>query len=117
MRKEKTIQRWKSLPSNMPIAKHMQAIPYKSKGSSYGACGIRIDGSPEFIDAVLSNLKELISLESVRTRLELSRQEVDGSKLGKSFSKAVNHAEVCYIRCHQRGNEGAILKAYEMACS
>jgi len=90
----------------------MIPIPYKSSGSSYGACGIRIDGTPAFIDAVLSNLKDMIDGENQVTRLELSRQAVDGSKLGKAFYKAVPNAEVCYIRLHMRGHEGAMMQAF-----
>jgi hypothetical protein len=105
--KEHTLIQWNAAPPNQPILKEMIPIPYKSKGSSYGACGIRIDGTPEFIDAVLSNLKELIAGENGMTRLELSRQRVDGSKLGKEFHKKVHRAEVCYVRLHMRGDEAA----------
>jgi len=35
-----------------------------------------------------------------------------GSKLGKSFGLAGRNAECCYIRLHQRGDEGAMLQAY-----
>lgn len=103
--KESTMERWANNPANMPIIKHWTPIPYKSKGSSYGACGIRIDGNPEFIDAVLSRLKDLMDGENGITRLELSRQVVDGSKLGKEFYKKERGAEVLYLRLHMRGNE------------
>jgi len=105
--KEHTLTNWSAAAPCQPILKHFTPIPYKAKGSSYGACGIRIDGSPAFIDAVLSNLKELIAGENSVTRLELSRQKVDGSKLGKEFNKAVHEAEVCYVRLHMRGDEAA----------
>jgi hypothetical protein len=62
--KEDTLNQWANLTANLPILPVMDAIPYKSKGSSYGACGIRIDGSPEFIDAVLSRLKDLVDGEN-----------------------------------------------------
>ncbi len=109
--KETTLKAWKNGQPRQPMIKHMIPIPYKSKGSSYGACGIRIDGSPEFVDAVLSNLQELIAGENAVTRLELSRQKVDGSKLGKNFGKKVIGAEVCYIRLHMRGSEAAGINA------
>jgi hypothetical protein len=91
----------------------MRAIPYKAKGSKYGACGVRIDGSPEFIDAVLSHLKPMIRGEGINTRLELGRTQVDGSNLGKSFG--YSQGEVCYIRLHERGDEGKMLQAYMSA--
>ena len=105
MGKKETLQHWESMEADQPILKHMTPIPYKATGSSYGSCGIRIDGNPAFIDAVLSRLKDLIDGENAVTRLELSRQQVDGSKLGKKFDKAELNAEVCYIRLHQRGGQ------------
>ena len=94
-------------PGKDPL-KHMTPLPYKAKGSTYGACGIRIDGNPQFVDAVLSNLQTLIDGENNVTRLGLSRNPVSGKGLNKSFDNQANNAEVCYIRLHMRGNEGSI---------
>lgn len=99
---------WRSMPANQPILPHMQAIPYKTTGSRYGACGIRIDGNPAFIDAVLSRLQDLIDGENHLTRLELARHAVDGTGLDKSFANADKGAEVVYVRLHERGREGSI---------
>jgi len=108
MKKADCLIAWKSLPDNMPIMKHFEAIPYKAKGSTYGACGVRIDGNPAFIDAVLSRLKDLIDGENHVTRLTLARNVVDGAGIGKVLDNTAKDAECCYIRSHQRGNEGAI---------
>ena len=97
------------MPPNQAILPHFRPIPYKAEGSRYGACGIRIDGTPAFIDAVLSHLQEVLDGENQITRLELSRAKVDGAKLGKAFHNAEDDAEVCYIRVHMRGREGAIM--------
>lgn len=106
--KSSALAAWRALPENRPILPHMQAIPYKATGSRYGACGIRIDGNPAFIDAVLSRMKDLIDGENQVTRLELARHTVDGSGLDKSFTNADRGAEVVYIRLHERGREGQI---------
>ena len=110
MTKAETLHRWQGLPDNLPMLGHFRPIPYKSEGSSYGACGVRIDGSPEFVDAVLSHLKSLIDAENQVTRLELARSTVKpcNPMSGKAYHKAAPGAEVCYIRCHQRGSEGVI---------
>ena len=105
--KAQVLQQWKQLKDNLPILPHMEVIPYKAKGSKYGACGIRIDGNSAFIEAVLSRIKDVIDGENAVTRLELSRIAVDGSKLGKSFDNATSESEVCYIRLHQRGGEAS----------
>jgi len=109
MKKATALKRWKAIQEGLPILPHMEAIPYKTKGSTYGACGIRIDGNPEFIDAVMSRLKDLIDGENHITRLNLARNEVK-TKLEisgnvKHFDNTAENAEVCYIRLHERGHE------------
>ena len=111
MEKAEAMATWRALEPNQPILPKMIPIPYKATGSSYGACGIRIDGTPAFVDAVLSRLQDILDGENIVTRLELARSVVDGSKLGKSFDKAGAGAEVCYIRLHVRGHEGAMVQA------
>ena len=99
--KTDSILAWRKLAASQDPLPVMKPIPYQVRGSRYGTCGIRIDGSPEFIDAVLSNLKSLLDGENNTTRLELSR-----SKVHKGFKKlplADENAECCYVRLHQRG--------------
>lgn len=109
--KAEQLVHWRNLEPNQNPLPHMWPIPYKTRGSRYGACGIRIDGTPDFIDAVLSNLKPLLDGEGITTRLELARHVVDGSGIGKVLDNAVPQAEVCYIRLHKRGHEGAMYQA------
>ena len=113
MNKEKALEHWAKLPVNVNPLQYMEAIPYKTTGSRYGTCGIRIDGTPEFIDAVLGKLKDLIPGEGVNTRLELARNEVKPVTIQgetKAFDNSCDNAEVCYIRLHERGSEGAMLQ-------
>ena len=111
MKKKDALKHWEALEAGQAIMPHFNAIPYKASGSSYGACGIRIDGNPAFIDSVLSRIKDLLAGENGCTRLGLSRNPVDGSKLGKAFHNAETQAEVCYIRLHERGREAQIMNA------
>ena len=108
--KAESMRRWEAIePSQNPL-EVMNPIPYKAEGSRYGACGIRIDGTPEFIDAVLSNLKELLEGEGADTRLELARNEVKPTEIQgkvKTYSNAEEQAECCYIRLHERGRKAA----------
>jgi hypothetical protein len=106
MKKEEALFLWKSLPANLPILPHFTPIPYKAAGSKYGACGIRIDGNPEFIQAVMSRLKDLIPGENHVTRLGLAWNRVDGSGIGKQLDNTDRAAECCYVRLHMRGNDG-----------
>jgi hypothetical protein len=112
MKKEATLKQWQAMQDNQPMLKHMMPVPYKAKGSTYGACGIRIDGTPAFVDAVLSHLKELIDGENHVTRLALARNTVDGSGINKELPNAETGAECCYIRLHVRGSQGAMASAF-----
>lgn len=111
MRKSEAMARWRGLPDGLDPLPHMQPIPYKCAGSKYGCAGIRIDGPPEFVDAVLSNLKTLLAGENVATRLELSRRPVTQRTGYNAGQNANTGAECCYIRLHIRGGEGAMLQA------
>ena len=106
------LAQWKAMPERQDPFPHMNPIPYKTRGSRYGACGIRIDGTPAFIDAVLSNLKSIIQGENCSTRLELARHKVDGSGIKKELPNAEADAECCYIRLHERGHEGKIYQMF-----
>lgn len=113
MKKEETLKRWKSLEAGQDPLPKMAPIPYKTSGSRYGCCGIRIDGSPEFVDAVLSNLKSLLDGENCVTRLELSRSKVKRQAGYKAGQNADSDAEVCYVRLHERGREGAMVSGFD----
>lgn len=112
--KETALNHWRTLPDNANPLRVMIPVPYKREGSKYGECGIRIDGTPEFIDAVLGRLKAIIDGENCITRLELARRPVDGRLEigGKSKEFAAGYggnAEVCYVRLCERGGEAVAL--------
>jgi hypothetical protein len=109
--KAEQLEHWRGLEAGADPMPHMRVIPYKTEGSRYGACGVRIDGNPAFIDAVLSNLKALLAGENGVTRLELARHTVDGSGIGKALHNADTGAEVVYIRLHERGGEAQRMHA------
>jgi len=94
MTKKETLEHWKQLEPGQPIMEHMRPLAYKSTGSTYGACGIRIDGNPAFIDAVLSRLQDMMEGENGITRLGLARNTVDGKGLDKDFHNKEQGAEM-----------------------
>ena len=112
MTKKETLAHWLTLEAGQEITPHFTPIAYKATGSTYGACGIRIDGNPAFIDAVLSRLQDLIAGENPETRLGLARNTVDGKGLDKEFLNKETGAEVCYIRLHERGSEAKMVNGY-----
>lgn len=116
MKKAEALEHWARLEPGQPIVPHFK--PISGEGRTYGACGIRIDGTPEFVDAVLSRLKDVICLENSVSRLVLNRTEVVPYQ-DKELPNAENGAEVCYIRMAMRGPEAmmanGISRAYKEA--
>lgn len=108
MKKEQMLVHWKELPDNAPILPHFTPLE-KPKGSTFGACGIRIDGNPAFVDAVLSRIKDVLAGENHVTRLACSYN--DAITGFKEAPNAEPYAVVCYVRLHMRGHEGAIASA------
>lgn len=109
MEKKEALRRWQNLVPDQPIIPHFTPIAADARGSTFGACGIRISGNPEFIDAVLSRLKDLLSCEAGSTRLSLSRQPVKtvaittgDSVVEKQWKNADTDAETCYIQVRER---------------
>jgi hypothetical protein len=108
-KKAETLAAWHALSEGSgDLLATMPVIPYKAAGRKYGAGGVRVDGPPEFVDAVLARLKDLLDGENHVTRLELARTEVVPSE---KFCNTAKKAEVCYIRLHQRGGEGVVASA------
>lgn len=109
MEKKEALRRWQNLMPDQPILPHFTPIAADARGSTFGACGIRISGNPEFVDAVLSRLKDLLAAEAGSTRLTLSRQPVKpvqinsgDSVVDKKWNNADTDAETCYIQIRER---------------
>jgi hypothetical protein len=101
-KKSDALTHWAALPKDAPLRPH--AIAYKSRGSTYGHDGVRVEGSRDFIDAVLGRLSDLLDMESDDTRISISYQTVE-PRPGKDH----NGGEyVCYLKFHERGPEARI---------
>lgn len=120
MEKRIALQRWHDLQENQPILPHFTPIAADAHGSTFGACGIRISGNPQFIDAVLSRLKDLLAAEAGATRLTLSRQSVKPvairngeAETVKQWANADTDAETCYVQIRERTAKTRQRKAQE----
>ena len=110
MKKDEALERWSNLEPNQDPFAVMTPIPYKSKGSTYGADGIRLCGSREFIEACLSNLMPILQGENNDTRLQLTWNEVKPTEIKgevKNFSNAGENAMVCYVQLRERGSKSS----------
>jgi hypothetical protein len=105
MKKAEVLAHWAKLPPNQPV--RPEPVPYKHKGSTYDECGIRITGTPEFIDSVLSRFKDLLGYESTETRLQVVYQETKDRKTGQPTGSYSAYVQVC-----ERGPEAKMMGAF-----
>ena len=96
MKKAQFLKHWSELEPNQPL--QMRPIPYKHKGSTYAQDGLRITGSKENIDSVLSCLKPLLTAENGRTRLQVSYQQTTDRDTGQKIN-----SYNCYLQISERG--------------
>lgn len=99
--KSQIMDYWKTLRGNQMIP--MKPIKYKHKGSTYGEDGIRITGSPNFIQAVLGKLRELLRYEGPDTKLAVVyRQTMSKKRLTAGLNPS---SFVFYIQAKERGKK------------
>ena len=104
LRKEEFLRHWRALT---PVARIEQSpIPYKHSGSTYGEDSVRLTGSPEFVDAVLSRIQDLLDGENGETRLGVNYGEIEPRE-DKNPPPAGTVA--CYIQRHWRGDDARIM--------
>lgn len=104
MRKVEILAHWKFLPRQQKLAP--RPVPYHHQGSTYAEDGIRITGSQEFIDAVLSRLTDLLAFENGRTLLQVSYQEATDKESGRPLG-----SWSCYVMVHERGAQACATDA------
>ena len=99
--KAQVVDHWQKLRPQQPFGQ-IRAIPREHKGPTYGFDGMRITGSPQFIDSVISRLKDLLNLESEETRLALIyRQQVNNKT-----EQPVPDSYVFYLQIKDRRSVG-----------
>lgn len=109
IRKAEMLTHWASLKPQQPI--EPAVVPYKHSGSTYSQDGIRITGSREFIDSVLSRLQDLLQYENGETRLHVAYAE----STDKSDRTCPLGSYSCYIQVHERGQDAKACNAFVAA--
>jgi hypothetical protein len=99
------LRHWSGLKRKRPL--RPRPVPYRHSGSTFDQDGIRITGSREFIDAVLSRLTELLPFENAGTRLQVNYQQAKDRATGAPLD-----SWTCYIQVHQRGDEARMVNAF-----
>jgi hypothetical protein len=101
--KDEILQFWTALPPTMPIQPY-KIVPTDYKGSTYQYDGIRITGTQQFINSVVSRMKDLINYDQGQTKLHLLyRQQVD-----KDTKQPVPNSFVFYVQARERKKENEL---------
>lgn len=98
MKKAQFLEHWNQIKANQNIK--INSEPYKHQGSTYAEDGIRLTGSMEFIDSVLSRLKDLLERENGETRLQVAYKE-STDRHTQELIDSYN----CYVQVHERGGQ------------
>ena len=106
MRKAETLQHWRGIEPGQPVK--ASPVPYKHTGTTYAQDGIRICGSREFIDSVLSNIKTLLDAENNQTRLGIVYKASTDRETGEELG---GESWNCYVQVHERGREAQMVNA------
>lgn len=108
LKKREFLEYWANLHPGKPITP--RPVPYKHTGSTYMEDGIRITGTRQFVDQVLSRLQELLEYEAEETRLQVNYQQSTNRETGQPVD-----AWNCYIQVHERGGEAKMANLFVKA--
>jgi len=76
-KKPEILTYWNSLPPSMPV-QPINVAPADYHGSTYMYDGIRVTGSRQFIDSIVSKLKDVLKYDEGNTKLMLRYyQQID----------------------------------------
>lgn len=104
MKKKEILEHWRGMKKRRKM--QPRVVPYKHRGSTFDQDGIRITGTREFIDGVLSRLTELLEYENTETRLQVSYQQAKDKDSGRLLD-----SWTCYVQVHERGDEAKMVNA------
>jgi hypothetical protein len=100
--KEDFIALWENIQPNQVI--NPDPIAYKHEGSTIDEDGIRICGTIEFIQSVISNLTQMLRFDGRETRLSIACSQITDRYTGKVIKGKYR----CSIQVHERGRYAVI---------
>lgn len=92
-KKADVLSHWKNLTPNMPIK--MMAVPETHKGTRFRSDGFRVTGSPEFINSILSRVKDMADFESGDNRLDIEYRQIGANASGST--EAPDYVFYCHL--------------------
>jgi hypothetical protein len=94
------LQFWQSLRPNQPI--NITPVSKHHRGTKFRQDGLRITGSPDFINGVLSRLKDLLQYEhNPSTKIEIEYRQIEN----QSGELTSDQIYVCYIHVIEKKDD------------
>ena len=84
-KKAEVLDFWRKLQPNLPIK--MQPVSGDHKGTRFRSDGIRVTGSPEFINSVISRIKDMAEFEGPGVRLDVEYRQIEPSAIQNDQEK------------------------------
>jgi hypothetical protein len=95
--KKQILNFWSKLPENMPLVAD-KPIPSRYQGQTYSYDGMRITGTSQFINSIMSKIKDIVKFDDNNTKLNLIyRQQVD-----KNTDYPLPNSFVFYVQVRER---------------
>ncbi len=84
-KKAEVLDFWRKIQPNLPI--RMKPVDEGHKGTRFRSDGIRITGSPEFINSVMSRIKDVADFETPGYRLDVEYRQIEPTALQTTNDK------------------------------
>lgn len=73
-KKSDVMQSWNNLKPNLPL--NMQPVSEHNKGSRFRYDGIRVTGTAQFINGIMSRIKDMMQYENEVHRLDIEYRQI-----------------------------------------
>jgi hypothetical protein len=94
-KKDDIMKLWASLHAHNFIIP--RPIPIHHKGSSYSEDTLRITGTSDFINSILSRIKDLLRYETPSLDLDVTYHQI-----ADKYERPIDDKFVCYIKVRQK---------------
>lgn len=100
-KKKEILDFWSNLPTGTAIVP-FKPVPPNLQGSTYAYDGVRVTGSSQFVNSVISRLKDLRNYEAGDSKLHLIyKQQID-----KKTQYPLPNSFVFYVQVQERDKDG-----------
>lgn len=96
-KKKEILSFWSTLAPSTPIVP-ARPIPDNHQGSTYTYDGIRVTGSRQFVNSIISRIKDILNYEGENTKLEvIYKQQID-----KATEMPLPNSFVFYVQIQEK---------------